>query len=89
MNELDRVQELDKLIPAAKKEAAEKQSAYQLLLNERERILKDIIQCTKVRFPNKAKANKRMKALIKKGLIVGSVYHCQRCLGWHLTSRKD
>lgn len=85
---LDRVAELDKLIPILKKEFTEKQRQYQEAVNERKKIIEEVIACHKVRFLNKKTATKRMKVLKSRGIEIGSVYHCQRCLGWHFTSQK-
>lgn len=89
MGDLKRVEELDKLIPLAHKELRDKQSQYSKLLNERKHLIDNIIQCHKVRFANKKAATNRIKQLKKRGLEFGSAYHCERCLGWHLTSRKE
>ena len=95
MGDLKRVEELDKLIPAAKKEFqakqrefTEKQKYHQALVNERDEILKSITACNKRRFPNESTAKQKMKDLKNKGVGIGNVYHCERCLGWHLTSKK-
>ncbi|MEY9777705.1 hypothetical protein ABH915_003313 [Arthrobacter sp. MW3 TE3886] len=49
--------------------------------------------CTKITYPTLWHANRTLQEIIRKGSSSGgklpaSVYPCQDCKGWHLTSKR-